>query len=84
MDEHKFTRLANFWSELGPRSALDGRVFFWSWGFWDSRPDLMILTWKNGVSMFCMSTFGHLSKEPASGSAINGPGTLLGLFLPDS
>ena len=66
-----FTLGSPFW---GPQSE------FPKWGF--PRRDLVFWT------LFVykktdLSIFGPKLKEPGPGSAINGPGTLLGSFLPD-
>ena len=38
--------------ELGLRTITIGTVVFWSWGFWDYRPDSVILTSKSDLSKF--------------------------------
>ena len=38
--------------ELGPGTITIGTVLFWSWGFWDYRPDSVILRPKIGITLF--------------------------------
>ena len=37
---------------MGPKTITIGTALFWSWGFWDSRPESLILMPKIGMSFF--------------------------------
>ena len=49
--------------ELGPKTITIGTVLFWNWGFWDYRPDSVILRSESDISIFLTLNFADFSKE---------------------